>query len=311
MNAIRRFAVLILVLVISLSAWGSAKAQVDVKYFPETGHYLRGAFLQYYNAAKDPALVYGYPLTEQITARDGKTVQYFHKARFEIAPDNTVNLTPLGELMYQPQNPLPVNSINGCEQYETGFSVCLDFLKLYRANGEFNQFGYPISGFEYSPNGLLVQYFKGARFEWRTNLNTSDWIVITDLGRLYFDQQNEDPAHLRPAPPPGDAAILPVVKLYPRAFVLKAVTRNSGTQMIYVIVQDNTSQAISNANISAVVHLANNENRNLAFSTNSAGIGQASFDFSNQIPGNLITIDIVIGYQGLTTTTTTSFRVWF
>lgn len=311
MSATRRFIIFFFILVISLFAWGSAQAQADVQYFQESGHYVKGAFLQYYKAAKDPALVYGYPLTEQITSRDGNTVQYFNKARFELTAENKVVLTPLGRLMYKAENPLPVTSGSGCQQYPTGFSVCFSFLKLYKENDENRQFGYPISSFEYSANGLLVQYFEGARFEWNTNPNGSDWVTVTDLGRLYFEQQNEDRAHLQPVSPP-DATIKPFVSLKARAFVLKAVTLKTGSQTVYVIAQDErTSQAISDANVSAVVHFSDGTNQTFTFATNAAGIGQKSFDFSNQKPGELITIDITINYQGNSTTTTTSFRVWF
>jgi len=307
----KQFVAVFLILLLPLSIWGPAKAQTEVKYFPESEHYVRGAFLQYYNAAKDPVQVYGYPITEQITARDGKTVQYFNKARFEITSDNQVVLTPLGRLMYTPQNPLPINSVKGCQEYETGYNVCLDFLKLYKANGENRQFGDPISSFEYAPNGLLVQYFEGARFEWHTNLNPDDWVVIADLGRLYFDQQKEDRAFLQPAPPP-DATIRSAVSLEARAFVLKAVTFKNGTQTIYVFVNnERTSQAVSDANITALVHLSDGTDLPLAFNSNSAGIGQVSFNFSDQKPGELVTIDITIGYQDSSTTTATSFRVWY
>jgi hypothetical protein len=313
MNATRHFVLLFFTLVILLSAWGSVQAQSDARYFEETGHYVRGAFLQYYLATEDPALVYGYPITERITARDGKTVQYFHKARFELESDNNVTLTPLGELMYTPLNPLSVGPI-GCQQYEqTGYSVCLEFLKFYRANGEFNQFGPPISGFEYTPSGLLVQYFTGARFEWHRSINATGRIVIADLGRLYFDQQGEDRAHLLPVPSPGNATISQAPELKSRAFVLKAVTLKSGTQSIYVVVHDQQlSRPIAGANITAVVHLTDGSTQNLpSFSTNPAGIGQISFDFMDQKPGELITIDITVNHQGTSITTTTSFKIWF
>lgn len=309
MNA-RRFITSLLVLLILLATWGSAQAQsADVLYFPETGHYVKGAFLQFYNAAKDPTLVYGYPITEQITARDGKTVQYFQRARFELSTSNRVQLTPLGTLTYEPQTPLPVNTSNGCEGYPTGYTVCFTFLDFYKANGGPNQFGNPISPFE-SADGVIVQYFEGARFEWRADRGTEKWVVISDLGRLYFDQQKEDPAHLRPVQP-SDATIKPVLSLHSRAFVLKAVTLKSGQQTVYVIVQDQTSVAVENASIKAVVHLANNATQDYILTTNAQGIGQVTFDFSGQKPGELITIDISINYQGLATTTTTSFRVWF
>lgn len=309
MNA-RRFITSALVLLILLATRGSAQAQsADVLYFPETGHYVKGAFLQFYTAAKDPKLVYGYPITEQISARDGKTVQYFQRARFELSPSNRVQLTPLGRLTYKPQNPLLVNNDNGCERYPTGYNVCFTFLDFYKANGGANQFGNPISPFE-SADGLIVQYFEGARFEWRAGLGVEKWVVISDLGRVYFDEQKEDPAHLRPVQP-SDATIKPVLSLKSRAFVLKAVTLKSGQQTIYVIVQDQTSVPVENASIKVVVHLTNNATQEYTLVTNAQGIGQVTFDFSGQKPGELVTIDVSVDYQGLTTTTTTSFRIWF
>jgi hypothetical protein len=266
-------------------------------------------FLTFYNAAKDPKLVYGYPITEQITARDGKTVQYFQRARFELSASNHVQLTPLGTLTYQPQSPLPVNTNNGCEQYSTGHKVCFTFLDFYKANGGPNQFGNPISPFE-SADGLIVQYFEGARFEWRADRGAEKWVVISDLGRLYFDQQKEDPAHLRPVQP-ADATIKTVLSLKARAFILKAVTLKSGSQTVYVIVQDQTSGAVENASVKAVVHLSNNTTQEYVFTTNAKGIGQINFDFNNQKPGELITIDISVNHLGLTASTTTSFRIWF
>jgi hypothetical protein len=311
MNSIRQFIQFLLILAILLPAWGSAQAQTDVQYFPDTGHYVREAFLQYYNAAKDSQLVYGSPLTEQFVARDGKTVQYFHKARFELSPDNRVQLSPLGRLMYQPQSPLSINNSNGCELYETGYSVCFTFLDFYKANGENNQFGNPISSFEYAPNGLLVQSFEGARFEWYPNRSPEVWIVLSDLGRLYFDQQKEDPAYLKRLPA-SDATIGSIPSLKVRAFVLKAVTLKSGTQTIYVIAQDQTSkEAVSNATVNAVVRLPDSNNQEFTFFTNTAVIGQTSFNFSDQKPGELITIDITVNYQGVSSKTTTSFRIWF
>jgi hypothetical protein len=309
MKAGRFTAVFILVFSL-LASRGSAQAQsVDVRYFPETGHYVKGVFLQFYSAANDPELVYGFPITEQITARDGRTVQYFQRARFELTASNHVQLTPLGTLTYTPQSPLPINSNNGCERYASGHNVCFTFLDFYKANGGPAQFGDPISPFE-SSNGLIVQYFEGARFEWRADRGSEKWVVISDLGRLYFDQQGEDPAHLRPMPP-SDATIRSVLSLKARAFILKAVTLKSGSQTIYVVVQDQTSVPVENASIKAVAYLSNTTTREYIFTSNAQGIGQISFEFSDQQPGDLVTIEISVNYQGLTTFTTTSFRIWF
>jgi len=310
MNAARRFITLFLVLFVLLTTWGPAQAQsADVQYFPETGHYVKGIFLQFYKAAQDPTLVYGFPITEQIIARDGKTVQYFQRARFELSASSHVQLTPLGTLTYKTQSPLPINANNGCEQYQTGYSVCFTFLDFYKANGGPSQFGYPISPFE-SADGLIVQYFEGARFEWRPERGAEKWVVISDLGRLYFDQQKEDPTYLKPVQP-ADATIKPVLSLKVRAFVLKAVTLKSGGQTVYVIVKDQTSEAVENASVRAVVHFSDNTTQEYTFPTNKLGIGQVEFNFSDQKPGELITIDISVDFQGLTSTTTTSFRIWF
>jgi hypothetical protein len=309
MNKARRFIIVFFMLVLLLPARGAVQAQSsDVLYFPETRHYVKGAFLQFYNASKDPKLVYGYPITEQIVARDGKTVQYFQRARFELSANNRVQLTPLGTLTYKTQSPLPVSSTNGCELYAQ-YYVCFTFLDFYKANGGPAQFGNPISPFE-SADGLIVQYFEGGRFEWRAYQGAEKWVVISDLGRVYFDQQKEDPAHLRPAPAP-DATINSVLSLKVRAFVVKAVTLRSGQQTVYVIVQDQASVAVENATVKAVVHLANNTDQEYVFNTNSRGIGQVSFNFSDQKPGELIPIDITVNYQGLQGTTTTSYRIWF
>ena len=310
MNAVCRIITSILVVILLLASWGSAQAQsADVLYFPETGHYLKGAFLQFYNATRDPRLVYGYPITEQITARDGKTVQYFQRARFELTAENRVQLTPLGTLTYKPQSPLPINTNNGCEQYSTGQKVCFTFLDFYKANGGPSQFGNPISPFE-SADGLIVQYFEGARFEWHADRGAEKWVVISDLGRLYFDQQKEDPAHLKPVQP-SDATIKPVLILKARAFILKAVTLKNGSQTVYVIVQDQTADPVENASVRAIVHFSDNTTQEYVFTTNAKGIGQVSFNFSDQEPGELITLDISVNHLGLITTTTTSFRIWF
>jgi len=309
-KAVNKLASLFLTLIILLASWGSARAQTaDMQYFPETGHYVRGTFLQFYEAARNPKLVYGYPITEQILSKDGKTVQYFQRARFELTSPQRVQLTPLGTFTYQPKSPLPINSTTGCESYPTGYRVCFTFLDFYKANGGPAQFGKPISHFE-SYEGLIVQYFEGARFEWRANRPAENWVVISDLGRIYFDRQGEDPAHLKPVPP-LDATINPVLSLKIRAFISKAVTLKSGEQTVFVIVQDQTSQAVSGATVKAVIHLPDGSNLEQEGTTNTSGIARLPFNFKDQKAGELVPIVVHVSYQNLSGTTTTSFRIWF
>ncbi len=314
MKAIWRFAALFLVLTILLAQWGSAHAQAaDVKYFPETGHHVKGDFYRFYQSTSDPQLVFGYPITEQMTSKDGKTVQYFQRARFELRPDlsedQRVQLTSVGQALYQPSNQLKLGNTAGCDLFATGYSVCFAFLDFYKANGGVAQFGNPISPFEFHEN-LIVQYFEKARFEWRADRPEDQRVVLTDLGRLYFDQLGEDPAQLKPVKP-LDATINAVLSIRVRAFVRKPLTRTTGQQTVYVIVQSQTLQAISNATGKATISWPDGHTEDYFFTTNSSGLGTVSFNFSDQKQGELVPIDIVVIYQRLAGTTRTSFRIWF
>jgi spore germination protein YaaH len=64
----------------------------EARYYPETGHNLGGAFLNYWEA-NGGLFSFGYPITEElreINPEDGKTytVQYFERGRFEHHPEH-------------------------------------------------------------------------------------------------------------------------------------------------------------------------------------------------------------------------------
>ena len=314
MKAIWQLAVLFLVLTILLTPWGSASAQsADVQYFPETGHHVKRDFLQFYKSVTDPRLVFGYPITEQMTSRDGKTVQYFQRARFELRKDmpenQRVQLTSVGQALYQSANQLKLGNTAGCDLFPTGYSVCFAFLDFYKANGGTAHFGNPISPFEFHEN-LIVQYFEKARFEWRADRPEDQRVVLSDLGRLYFEQLGEDPAQLKPVKP-LDATINPILSIKIRAFVLKPLTQPTGQQTVYVIAQSQTLQAVSNATGKATVSWPDGRTEEYFFTTNSSGLGTVTFNFVDQKHGELVPIDVVVVYQGLAGTTRTSFRIWF
>jgi len=314
MKAIWRLAAAFLVSTVLLTQRGYVSAQpADVRFFPETGHILKGDFLRFYKSVDDPTLLFGYPITEQITSKDGKTVQYFQRARFELhaeLPENQrVELTPLGQASYRRREQLPIYNPTGCELYPTGFSVCFAFLDFHKANGGTAQFGYPISPFEFHEN-LIVQYFEKARFEWRADRPEGQRVVLTDLGRLYFDQFGEDPSHLKPVDF-LDATINPILAIQVRAFVEKSVTQSHGQQSGFVSVQSQTGQAVSNATGKATVHWPGGRTDDYFFTTNGSGLGTVTFNFEGQKQGELIVIDIAVAYQGLAGTTRTSFRIWY
>src|SRR5262249_46307806 len=69
----------------------SAQAQEASRFFPETGHSVRGRFLDYWNSHGGLAQQ-GYPISDEIqevSPTDGNTytVQYFERAVFEYHPE--------------------------------------------------------------------------------------------------------------------------------------------------------------------------------------------------------------------------------
>ncbi len=314
MKATRQLAALFVLLATLLSEPGSAVAQsTTVQFFPETGHYVKGEFLQFYRIVPDPRLVFGYPITEQITSRDSKTVQYFQRARFELRQDlpenQRVQLTPVGQALYERADQLNLGNISGCELFPTGYSVCLAFLDFFKTSGGAAQFGNPISPFEYHES-LIVQYFENARLEWRADRPEGQRVVLTDLGRHYFDRLGEDPALLKPVSP-LDATINPILSIKAHAFVARPLTGSTGQQAVYIIVQSQTLQAVSDATGKVTVRWTDGRVEEYYFTTNQAGLGRVTLNFSDQKQGELVPIDITVVHQGLGSRTRTSFRIWF
>ncbi len=307
MKAPRIIAFLLLALAALWTPRESARAQdTGVKFFAETGHNVQGEFLKFYNQAREPNLVYGYPITEQFVSRDGKTVQYFQRARFELTSANDIALTPLGRALYQPAAPLEAKNPFACEMF-SGTPVCYAFLDFYKANGGATQFGVPVAPAE-QQGDAFIQYFEYARFEWRAE-QFQNRVALTDLGRIYFDALKEDAAQLSPLAP-QDATINPVLSLRARAFVATPVTRPSGSQTVFILVQSQTLQAVANVSGVAVIRLPDGGAQTIVFATDQFGAAKFSFDFTNLEPGKLVSIEIAVNYQGLATATKTSFRIW-
>jgi hypothetical protein len=110
---------------------------------------------------------------------------------------------------------------------------------------------------------------------------------------------------------PLDATINPILSIKAHAFVAKPLTGSTGQQTIYVVVQSQTLQSVSNATGKATVHWPDGRTEEYFFATNRAGLGTVTLNFADQKQGELVPIDIVVVYQGLGSTTRTSFRIWF
>jgi len=299
------------------TGWAPVHAQSveqDPKYFSETGHNVKGDFLTFYNSNSNAIFLYGYPITEEFVNKDGKTVQYFQRARFEYNPNlpegQRVFLTQLGRETYVSTGLLNVSNTFACRTYtETGYPVCFTFLEFLDQYGSVQQFGYPISGFEYHEN-KIVQYFEKARLEWQPWKVEGQRVVVSDLGRIYFDKIGEEPALLLPVPA-LDNTNNNIISLQVRAFAWKAVTLAADSQLIFVIVQDQKLQPVANASCKTNVHWPDGRVEPVNLTTNTNGVGMVPLSFTNQPYGSLIYVDVVCNFSNLSATTTTSFRIWY
>lgn len=313
MNVKRIIAIGLLLGLLLGIAPGAGAQGPDRQYFRETGHTVSGDFLAYYRSVKDAALLFGYPITEAYP-KDGLLVQYFQRARFELHPElsagKRVQLTSLGRETYTPGKPAANKPDLSCRFFpETGFAVCYSFLDFFNKYGGAAQFGYPISPFELRDK-MVVQYFEKARLEWRPDLPEGQRVGLADLGRIHFDLKKEDVNLLKPVPFDEIGAQLPL-SLQTRAFSWKAVTLATDQQLIYVVVQDQTLQPISGAAGTATIRWPNGDTETLALLTNSKGFGVVPLSFANLPYGSLVIVDILIAKDGLSSSTRTSFRIWY
>ncbi len=315
MRALYKSLALLLAACLLLSSWGTAHAQTqDFEFFDETGHNVFGEFLAFYQKATNPTLLYGYPITEEFTRADGLRVQYFQRARFEYHPElpegQRVTLTPLGREIYVSTLPLNFTNPFACRTFDTGFSVCFAFLDFFNANGELAQFGQPISPFEFQDN-MIVQYFENARVEWQPMRENGQRVVVTDLGRIYFDRMAEDPGLLPPVEPLSASTQPLVLSLQVRAFVEKAVVLSNDLQTIYIAVQDQSTQSISGASCTTSIRWPDQHVDTSVNATNQNGLAVVALSFTNQPQGEVIYVDVVCSYNGSSGSTSTSFRIWY
>jgi hypothetical protein len=204
---LRRYAALLLVLLV---AWSlpAVSAQTSVRYFPQTGHYLRGAFRSFWE--RNGGLpIFGYPITEEYYRKsDGRIVQYFERARYELTVRGNLAIVELGLLGREvtqgrdfPRVP-PVPNSNSLRYFhETGHTLKGLFKTTWDTRGGARIFGLPISEEigEVLDDGRVhtVQYFERSRFElWPGPVRFSQ------LGRALAPKHLTAP--LPPnSPPPG------------------------------------------------------------------------------------------------------------
>ncbi len=175
----------------------------DRVYFSQTGQYLGDAFLDYWRH-NGAIHVFGYPLTSEFS-QDGMTVQYFERAIFEWHPDNPsqhrVLLRRMGadarndrglrdDEAFQRAEPRSDASSRFFEP--TGHNLSNAFRDYWQQRGGLAVFGYPLSEEFQNEDGMVVQYFERAIFEWHP-ANSADWRVLQErLGAQAAERDGVD-----------------------------------------------------------------------------------------------------------------------
>ena len=311
------FAVLILSTVVLTGSLAQSSGQ---RFFPDTGHWVSGEILNAYESIPNNTLVYGYPITEAFKRATASgeaevTYQYFERARFEFRPnqpsDLQVTLSPLGIFLYDLNQAGSVVAVapglSACRYFsETGFPVCYTFLEFFDQNGGIAQFGYPISEIEIH-EGWMVQYFQRARFEWHPEFPPGQRVALTNVGQIFFNLTEDPKLSL---PPRDDYREQIVLGLNVQVFVEKAVLSPEELQTLYVIVQDQNSIPLSNAQIVFTLSFPNGDQQNIMPLTDKNGIAKLKFPITGQIYG-LYEVKVTVNYNGYQKETVTSYRVWW
>ena len=137
-------------------------------YVAITGHTIRDPFLSFFTT-HGGVTRFGYPRTDAVN-EDGKTVQYFQRARLEIVTDEEgerVARSPLGAMLrFGKSTAEDGDSSNGSQ---TQYAVDHLFANYYASNNGLETIGRPLAAAadEVQRNGQTVytQYFEFARLE--------------------------------------------------------------------------------------------------------------------------------------------------
>jgi uncharacterized protein YkwD len=190
------------------------------QYFSPTGRSVQGTFLSTFNRYGLERI--GYPLSEE-RVENGQVVQYFERVRMESHPEvatTPVLFSRLGAEMtrgVQFGKVAPFKTTKTRAYFPaTGHALGGGFYTYWQQNGGLSLFGYPLSE-EYNENGLTVQWFERARFEYHPELaGTGKAIQLTHLGSIAYGSQANRTA---PAPAPAPAASNASIQQAPAASV--------------------------------------------------------------------------------------------
>jgi hypothetical protein len=308
------------VLLLAIAPLGLLAQSQSDQYFPDTGHTVRGEFLDYFNA-HGGLRVFGFPITEEFTL-NSRTVQYFQRVRLELWPDKPaeqrIQLGALGEDLGKstPAQPSPGGNTYFRRYYsETGHSIIWAFLSFFDKYGGAEVFGYPIS--DYGPEsgqGRIGQYFQRAKLEWYPELSAEQRVQVADLGSIHFDllvtQGKVDPALKKPMPAPSTISDVPL-SLKVSATTKDTITSRRGIQTLYVYVTDQKGKLVPGAEVTFTLRGAAGTQTYTMPPTDATGFTSFTFDAGAFRPAQTVFITVQARSSGATGADRTTFFTWF
>lgn len=316
-------ALMVALLLSSISAGHPQTAGENCRYFTETGHYVCDEFRQFFET-RGGLEIFGFPISEAFDdpAR-GLRVQYFQRVRMELHPYNRdpykVQLGLLADelgYIYPRARPEQIPAFNSSLHHyfpETGHVVSYAFLEYFREHGGLDIFGYPRSEFTYE-NGYIVQYFQRAKMEWHPE-DTAMPMHLANLGEIYIERFPIPEEYTEPQPPPIIGPSTPCAGLVTRldvsASVRYVITGRTGKQTVFVYVNDQQHKPVQGATARMVVHYQSGDQSYNFPPTNASGFAMYSFDILSSPPGRKVVIDVAVTNGCLSGTTQTFFLPWW
>jgi len=320
--------VMAVVLISSVSATHPQSPDTDCEYFAETGHYVCGEFLEFFETQGELE-IFGYPLTEAFDDPElGLRVQYFQRARMELHPHTSGTYKVLlGSLVdelgyhFPPASPEQIPAFNSSLRHyfpEAGHVVSYAFLDYFREQGGLDIFGYPRSEFM-AAGGYIVQYFQRVRMEWHPEDISGPQMRLTNLGEIYIERFGVPGDYDEPRDAPGridgsartETSEARVTKLNTSASVRHIITGQEGVQTVFIYVTDQWQQPVEGAAVGMVVHYQSGDQRYEFAPTDGSGFTGHSFYIPPAAPGRKVVIDVTAVYDSLTSATQIFFLPWW
>jgi hypothetical protein len=194
---------------------------------------------------------------------------------------------------------------------ETGHTVEEGFLAFFEANGAVARFGFPVTEF-FTQDGRTVQYFQFALMEWDANDRN---VVLHDLGQLWYDRFRKgletDPAFGQNLAPGMGREEMPVTEVQTIAAVRNAFVGRNANQTIWVYVNDQNDVPLQGASVTLVAPFLPGSGAQVMPPTDARGHTQVDLAVSDLEPGELIVVDAIVEYNGITTRTAAFFYSWW